>query len=187
MTYSVVSGPATISGDQLTVTGTGTVVIKATQAGNATNAPFSATETITVTAATTGGFATWQAHYFTAAQLADPTISGATADPYGSGIPNLLAYALQLNPATAQPTQVPTPVNNNGHLALTYFVPASITDIAYIPEASSDLITWNSGTGYVQVMSNVSSASGNTITVQETLPATLQTHFLHLRVTQVAP
>jgi hypothetical protein len=48
VTYSVLSGPATISGDTLTLTGTGTVVLQATQAGNATYAPLSATETITV-------------------------------------------------------------------------------------------------------------------------------------------
>jgi hypothetical protein len=94
---------------------------------------------------------------------------------------------LQLNPATAQPANVPTPVNSNGHLTMTYFVPTSITDINYIPEVSSDLVTWNSGISYIQVISNVSSASGNTITVQETLPATAQKHFMRLRVTQVAP
>lgn len=36
ITYVVVSGPAAISGDVLTVTGTGTVVVRATQAGNTT-------------------------------------------------------------------------------------------------------------------------------------------------------
>ncbi len=131
------------------------------------------------------GFGTWQSKYFTSAQLADPTISGATADPYGSGISNLLAYALQLNPATATPADVPTPSIINGHLTMTYFVPSSITDINFIPEVSPDLLNWNSGSGYVEVLSNVSSASGNTITVQDTLPATTQTHFMHLRVTQL--
>jgi hypothetical protein len=48
--YSVTSGPATITGDALTVTGAGTVVVQATQAGSATYAPFSGSETITVTA-----------------------------------------------------------------------------------------------------------------------------------------
>jgi hypothetical protein len=117
--------------------------------------------------------------------LADPTISGATADPYGSGVPNLLAYALRLNPATARPTDVPTPAISNGHLTVTYVVPASITDIAYIVEVSSDLMTWNSGTGYTQVTSTVASASGNTITIQDTLPTTTQKRFMRLRVTQL--
>ena len=96
---------------------------------------------VTTPASTTGtstapvsNFASWQSQYFTAAQLADPTISGPTADPYGSTVPNLLAYALQLNPSTATPADVPSPVITNGHLAITYFVPTAITDINYIVE-----------------------------------------------------
>jgi hypothetical protein len=50
ITYTVVSGPATVSGDTLTLTGTGTVVLLATQAGSGTYAPLSQTETITVNA-----------------------------------------------------------------------------------------------------------------------------------------
>jgi hypothetical protein len=49
ITYTVVSGPASVSGDTLTLTGAGTVVLMATQAGNGTYAPLSATDTITVT------------------------------------------------------------------------------------------------------------------------------------------
>ena len=114
-----------------------------------------------------------------------PTVSGATADPYGSGVPNLLAYALQLNPAMAQPTNVPTPVNSNGHLTVTYFVPTSITDVSYVAEVSTDLITWKSGAGYTQVITNVAGAGGNTLTVQDMLPSTTQKRFMHLRVTQL--
>jgi hypothetical protein len=53
LTYSVVSGPATVSGDTLTLTGAGTVVVTASQAGNSTYSAYSASETITVTAPTT--------------------------------------------------------------------------------------------------------------------------------------
>jgi hypothetical protein len=134
--------------------------------------------------ASSGGFTSWLSEYFTAAQLADPTISGPTADPYGSGVPNLLAYALQLNPATARPTDVPSPVISNGHLTVTYLVPSSITDITYIVEVSSDLVNWNSGTGYTDVVSSIPGPTGTTITVQDTLPAATQKHFMRLRVTQ---
>jgi hypothetical protein len=50
ITYAVVSGPATVSGNKLTVTGAGTVTLTATQAGNGSNAPLSEIATITVTA-----------------------------------------------------------------------------------------------------------------------------------------
>ena len=49
VTYTVQSGPATVSGDTLTFTGVGTVVVMATATGNSTYAALSDTDTITVT------------------------------------------------------------------------------------------------------------------------------------------
>jgi hypothetical protein len=139
------------------------------------------TATTTSTTPATTGFAAWQAQYFTTAELADPTISGATADPYGSGVPNLLAYALRLNPATARPSDVPHAKVVGGHLALMYLAPAAIKDITWVVEVSSDLQTWNSGPGYTQVTSNMSGSAGNVITVQDILTGR---QFMRLRVTQ---
>jgi hypothetical protein len=48
---SVQSGPATVAGDLVTVTGVGTVVLRAAQAGNANYAPASATQSFQVTPA----------------------------------------------------------------------------------------------------------------------------------------
>ncbi len=132
---------------------------------------------------TTSGFAAWQAKYFTAAQLADPNISGPSADPYGSGVPNLLAYALQLDPSTAQVSNVPHATIQNGHLTLTYVVPSAITDVTFIVEVSTDLQTWNTGAGYTSVISTVAGTTGQTITVQDALPSTARKHFMRLRVT----
>jgi hypothetical protein len=47
ITYSVVSGPATVSGNSLTFTGTGTVVVRATQSGNGLYDATDSTMTIT--------------------------------------------------------------------------------------------------------------------------------------------
>lgn len=47
ITYEIISGNATLSGNQLLVTGAGPIVIKAEQAGNATYSPASAQITIT--------------------------------------------------------------------------------------------------------------------------------------------
>jgi hypothetical protein len=49
--YSVLSGPAQIVGTRLTFTGTGTVTLMATQAGNGSNAPLSEIETLAVSVA----------------------------------------------------------------------------------------------------------------------------------------
>jgi hypothetical protein len=51
ITYTVVSGPATVSGNLLTVTGSGPVVVRATQAGNDTVGSASAEITVTGTGA----------------------------------------------------------------------------------------------------------------------------------------
>ena len=101
ITYTVVSGPATISGDTLTLTGSGTVVISATAAGNSTYASYSGTETITVTAGATLTFTQWEALYFNSTQLSNATISGATATPENDGVPNLLKYVYDIDPAEA--------------------------------------------------------------------------------------
>jgi len=54
VTFSVVGGPATVSGTTLTVTGTGTVVVAADQAGNATYAAApEVSQSILITAAST--------------------------------------------------------------------------------------------------------------------------------------
>jgi hypothetical protein len=129
-------------------------------------------------------FSAWQTKYFSSSQLAYASISGPTADPYGSKVPNILAYALQLDPATAQPGDVPVATPSNNHLTMTYLVPSTITDIDYIPEVSSDLKTWASGSSVVQVVSSVVGPAGTTITVKDSLPTTTAKHFMRLRVTQ---
>ena len=52
ITFAVVSGPATLEGNVLTITGGGDVTVSATQAGNATYAPATVSQTFTVTANT---------------------------------------------------------------------------------------------------------------------------------------
>lgn len=134
--------------------------------------------------ASTTTFSGWQTRYYTSTQLANPAVSGPMADPYGSGIPNLLAYALQLDPATAQPSDVPQATLRNGHLAMSYQVPSALTDVEFIPEVSSDLQTWNSGSAVVQIISNTVGPNGTTITVEDCLPASTTKRFMRLRVTQ---
>jgi hypothetical protein len=51
LTYTVVSGPAQVSGNTLTPTGTGTITLLASQAGNSTYARLTETETLTLTPA----------------------------------------------------------------------------------------------------------------------------------------
>jgi len=56
------------------------------------------TRTADVLVTVTNGIATWKAQYFTAAELANPAISGDAADPDGDGHTNLQEYVAGTKP-----------------------------------------------------------------------------------------
>jgi len=142
VTYAVVSGPGTLSGNQLTLTAAGTVVVRATQAGDSTYAPATADQSFT---ATLDGFASWQSTYFNATQLANSAISGELADPDQDGLVNLAEYALGLDPLTSD-AQVRAPaVSWDGtNWTFTWIRPTDRADVTYVAETSTDLVTWSS-------------------------------------------
>lgn len=89
ITYSIVSGPATINGDTLTLTGaTGTVMVQAYQAGNALYYPANAQLSFDVIDLTT---------YF-------PTVSSKLTGDYDLEMPQLYPYLLHTNASIAEPT-----------------------------------------------------------------------------------
>ncbi len=90
------------------------------------------------------GYAAWQNAEFTPAELADPAISGPLADPTGSGLANLMRYALGLardaDYAAALPVadvvgEAPTTVAVFRHRRLL----ALDSGVEYIPEYAADL------------------------------------------------
>ena len=94
-------------------------------------------------------YATWKTEVFNTTEQADPTISGETANPSGDGINNLMKYALGLDPHQNQISGLPTfslvQQNGDSYPTLTYRVPSidPPTDLLYIPEATTDLQSWN--------------------------------------------
>src|SRR5690606_3156075 len=92
VTFSVVGGNATISGNLLTITGPGPVVVRATQAGNASTSPASSDVTITgaVRAAQTLALAPLAAEILSDGSL---TLDGTAS----SGLP--VAFELVSGPA----------------------------------------------------------------------------------------
>jgi len=136
-------------------------------------------------------YAAWQSQVFTPAQLADPTISGDTADPAGDGIPNLMKYALALNPFTngigGLPVGSIATTGSGNYLTLTYTQVISATDITYNVQVSTDLQTWNSGPGYTATVSSTDNPGGltETVTVQALTPVTPANPklFIQLQVT----
>ena len=86
-------------------------------------------------------FSEWQAAHFTTAELADPAISGANADPDGDGRPNLIEYAFGLDPLVADQDASSSAIGPNG-LTLTYPEVVGATDLLYHLEQSPDLWHW---------------------------------------------
>ncbi len=87
-------------------------------------------------------YAAWSAIHFAADQLADAAFSGPLACPAGDSVPNLLKYALGLDPWTAQRSPFATTSVAAGHLQFDFTRPVGRTGIAYIVEASGDLAVW---------------------------------------------
>jgi subtilisin-like proprotein convertase family protein len=177
LVFSIISGPATISDTTVTLTGAGTVLVRAAQDGNANYNPApNVDQSFTVTP----NFASWQASKFTSAELLNASVSGANA-VYGlDGLPNLVKYALGLEPKTNVTTGLPavTVVGSEWHF--TYTRPSSVTDLVYAVQVSTDLVTWTTtGVTHVPV-----SSSGDFETWRGQYPLTASNAFFRLNVTQ---
>jgi alpha-N-arabinofuranosidase len=125
--------------------------------------------------------------HFTAQQLGNPAVTGPAANPAGDGMPNLLKYALGLDP-TMEDAAAGTPVvsTTGGMLTLTYVCPPGITDVTYVVEVSGDLETWSSGAGATAVVSTtLLDAQHEQVVVRDLTPVSGQgRRFIRLRVTE---
>lgn len=128
------------------------------------------------------GYAAWAAARFTAAELADPAISGEGADPDHTGLANLLRYAFDL-PARG-PVTDPTEFIYHGSggssaPALAFPLRADGIDISYTVLTSVDLSTWD------EVATVTSSGTARTIAYTVTAPPGANRFFMCLRVAKV--
>jgi hypothetical protein len=125
---------------------------------------------------------TWRDNHF-----GNPSNVGAgadTANPAGDGVPNLIKYALGLDPYTpAVPSQLPTgsiqPDSGQSYLTLTVNTVAQEPDVAYAVEVSGDLQSWTSGPPFTVTLTNTATQ----LIVRDNIPfgsATMR--FIHLRV-----
>jgi cyclophilin family peptidyl-prolyl cis-trans isomerase len=132
-------------------------------------------------------FASFLAQYFTAAQLANPAVTGPTANPAGDGMPNLMKYALGLDPTVPDAAAgAPEGGIASGGLTLTYVAPPGITDVTYVVQVSGDLVNWSSGPGATQVVSTtLLDAKHEQVVVRDLTPASgTARRFMRLQVTQ---
>ena len=128
-------------------------------------------------------FASWQA-----ATLANlpPEQRGPDADPDADRLPNLLEYALDLDPTRANTRVGPSlslqSTGPNDYLALSFVRPVDKPDITYLVEASGDLVNWTQETTLVAV--DAEGDAYETVSVRDNEPYTgSQPRYLRLRVT----
>lgn len=94
-----------------------------------------------------GDFEEWQIANFSAAELADPLVSGPLADPDHDCLSNLLEYGMGLPPQISNPDALEltlVTVDDQDFLALKFQQKQDLTDASFSIEVSSDLENWTS-------------------------------------------
>ena len=128
----------------------------------------------------------WRFANFTAAELADPALSGDLADFEKDGVVNLHEYAFALAPKTSDAIGLPVvSIQPGGACAIAYTHVKSATDITYTVEVSNDLSSWKSGAVYTSVLGTVDHGATETVTVGSLLaPAPEGRQFMRVRITR---
>ena len=130
-------------------------------------------------------FADWQIGSFTAAELGDPTISGALAVAGPDGATNLLKYALGVSARSSVPVdrQVVSPpvAGAPDQWTLLFRRPANRPDVTYEVETSTNLAGWTTGGVTIE---RVATADANGLeTWRAVVTATGPRLFLRMKVT----
>jgi uncharacterized delta-60 repeat protein len=114
------------------------------------------------------GFAAWVAANFSAADQANPAISGEFAIPYNDGVPNWLKFAT----GTA-PTSVPTvtggvwPIPGSPQYpTLSYRQNLAATTIQFSVQVSTNLVTWSDGSAFTTLVSSTTNGDGTQTVVE---------------------
>src|SRR5207249_507333 len=89
-------------------------------------------------------FDDWRAGKFTAAELGNTNLSGASANPDSDAFPNLLEYAMGLEPKTSNPASTINASLSNGLFTLSFPHYKPATDAPLVLEASPNLASWSS-------------------------------------------
>ncbi len=178
VTFSVQSGPATVSGSNLTLTGAGSVTVRAAQSGDANrHAAPDVDQSFTVAA----NFNSWALSKFTAGELLDANISGPNAIFGQDGLPNLVKYALGLEPKQASTTGLPVVSTLGPDWVYTYTRSDNITDVTYTVEIATNLTAWTT----VGVTHELVSNTGGVDTWRGRYPlGSATTIFFRLKVVQ---
>ena len=135
-------------------------------------------------------FQLWQQMYFTAEELADPSISGSSVSLTQDGLCNLLKYAFGLSPWAVDPSALPTvgqwtdPQTQLSYLTLTYRQNRQAQDLAFTPQVADGLKagTWATG---LEEIGRTPYGDCDVVTARDTAPmSSANQRFLRLVVSQ---
>ncbi|MEI6035272.1 MAG: immunoglobulin domain-containing protein [Verrucomicrobiae bacterium] len=163
VSFSVLSGPGSLAGSSLTLTGTGNITVRASQAGNAT---YAAAASVDRTFAITPSFGSWRLGNFSASELSDQARSGPAAVSGPDGCPNLLKYLFGLGPSADATAWMPVLTSDSTNRIYTFVKSAAATDVVCVAETSTDLSTWTTA----GITLNLLSSAGGMETWQATVP-----------------
>jgi hypothetical protein len=115
--------------------------------------------------------------------LANTAQASDTASWSGAGIPNLIAFALNMDPFNLNPGLLPSAGSSSNDLTLTYIPNGAATDLTYSVQASSDLVHWS--TTNIQPASNPPTAPPGSVTYRYNVPISSGSSvFMRLNVTR---
>jgi hypothetical protein len=131
---------------------------------------------VSYTFADGGPYENWRARYFTAAELADASISGDGADPDADGIPNLVEFAFNLNPRAASHPGLPRAflqnISGQDYLHVQYIQRGEPAGVQYLLQTSPDLLSWNtSPASFSQVSASDNGDGTSLVTLRSQSPA----------------
>ncbi|HNX33728.1 MAG TPA: M6 family metalloprotease domain-containing protein [Kiritimatiellia bacterium] len=129
-------------------------------------------------------YGTWQTNWFTSAEIAAGLITGDSGDPDGDGIPNLLEYAMALNPRLIDTAGLPIGGVWSQYLSLSYRQNKQATDLVYEVEACTNLLDGLWSTNNVSETLRSDSNQWWQVTTRHSVPVTnAPARFMRLNVT----
>lgn len=139
------------------------------------------------------GFNLWRSTNFTAAELANLNISGESAAPAGDGVANLLKYYLGLPAKTlAPPERLPggglLTTSNLWFLVMSYERDKAAWDVGCVPEVSSNLAAWFSGSAHTTIAGVGDLGARERVTVRDLTPVNAaDSRYMRLRLWRQFP
>ncbi len=123
-------------------------------------------------------FALWRHAHFSEVELDDP-VSGASADPRGEGVSNLMRYAFGLTPQTNALGFLPTATTSGGNLRIEFRRLKNALDVTYAVESSGDLTGW---TPVAETPVVIGDNGDGTETVRVDSPTTSTRRMVHVKL-----